>query len=48
MHVDAIDDPSMEGVRFTYALRRGVSDVRLGMRLLEREGVVTLLAAIRP
>ena len=48
MHVDAIDDPSSEGVRFTYAFRRGVSDVRLGMRLLEREGVVTLLAAIRP
>ena len=46
MHVDAIDDPSTEGVRFTYAFRRGVSDVRLGMRLLEREGVVTLLAAI--
>ena len=28
---------------FTYALRRGVSDVRLGMRLLESEGVAGML-----
>ena len=47
MQVDPNDDPGTAGVRFTYAFRRGVSEVRLGMRLLDREGVVTLLAAIR-
>ena len=31
---------------FTYALRRGVSDVRLGMRLLESEGVTGVLRAL--
>lgn len=46
MQVDATEDTRGEGVGFTYAFRRGVSDVRLGMRLLEREGVVSLLTAI--
>ena len=35
-----------EGPRFTYRMRRGVSDVRLGMQLLEREGVAAELRAL--
>ncbi len=42
MHVDSAGDQPT----FTFALRRGVSDVRLGMRLLEREGVAALLRTL--
>ncbi|HYW30482.1 MAG TPA: hypothetical protein VE869_03165 [Gemmatimonas sp.] len=44
MHVES--DGANRAGGFTFSLRRGVSDVRLGMRLLEREGVVALLQEI--
>lgn len=36
-----------DGVRFDYCLRSGVSDQRLGMKVLEQEGVLASLEAIR-
>jgi hypothetical protein len=36
---------SQSGLAFDYQLRAGVSDQRLGMVLLEREGVAPALAA---
>ena len=35
-----------DAIRFSYALRPGVSDVHLGMRLLDAEGVGGMLRAL--